>query len=385
MILLDIMMPRLDGFETLARLKASEVWRHVPVVVISATSDLASVIKGIELGADDYLPKPFDPVLLQARLNAGLEKKRLHDLEQAYTRSLERELEIGKEIQAGFLPETIPAPEGWEIVAHFRAAREVAGDFYDVFELPDGKIAMMVGDVTDKGVGSALYMALYRTLLRAAATQDNPGLVDRVSSEADGDGQTRTRTKVSPDPEALGPPEGAAATPVQGTGMSGAARRLKTAVAGTNRYICRVHAAPQFVTLFFAVLDPADGQLIYISAGHDPPFHLRNGRVFEKVMPTGPAIGLFEEADFQTGALVLEDEDLLFMYTDGVTDVQNEDGERFGPDQLQAVLEGGVLAPGLLLDRVTASLAGFCQQAPQFDDVTVLAVGRRSAALGSGS
>ena len=180
MILLDIMMPIMDGFEVLARLKAEKHWRDIPVVVISALTDMDNVVKGIELGAEDYLPKPFDPVLLHARIKSGLEKKRFRDLERLYMKALERELEIGREIQAGFLPDEIHQPEGWKIATYFRAAREVAGDFYDVFQLQEGRIGLVVGDVCDKGVGSALYMALFRSLLRVTSdvTRFPSGLED---------------------------------------------------------------------------------------------------------------------------------------------------------------------------------------------------------------
>jgi sigma-B regulation protein RsbU (phosphoserine phosphatase) len=130
----------------LEHLKADPRWNPIPVVIVSAASDMPNVVRGIELGADDFLPKPFNPVLLHARLNAGLEKKRLRDVERRYLRSLERELEIGREIQAGFLPRRLPEPPGWEIASFFRPAREVAGDFYDVFALEDGQLALLIGD-----------------------------------------------------------------------------------------------------------------------------------------------------------------------------------------------------------------------------------------------
>ncbi|MGD8634326.1 MAG: response regulator, partial [Anaerolineales bacterium] len=104
MIFLDLMMPVMDGFTVLEKLQAHDLWRAIPVVIISAASDLENIVRAIEMGAVDFLPKPFNPAILQARLNAGLEKKRLHDLEQRYLLSLERELEIGREIQADFLP-----------------------------------------------------------------------------------------------------------------------------------------------------------------------------------------------------------------------------------------------------------------------------------------
>ena len=100
------------------------------------------MVKGIQLGAEDYLPKPFEPTLLHARIASSLEKKHLRDLQQLYLKSLERELEIGREIQMGFLPSELPKVDGWEIAAYFKAAREVAGDFYDAFLLPDGNLAL---------------------------------------------------------------------------------------------------------------------------------------------------------------------------------------------------------------------------------------------------
>src|SRR5512137_2927718 len=153
LILLDIMMPVMDGFEVLSRLKANPATRDIPVIVISAQNDLRSVVRGIQLGAEDYLPKPFEPTLLHARISSSLEKKRLRDLQQLYLKGLQRELEIGREIQAGFLPEELPLVEGWEIAASLMSAREVAGDFYDVFEIPDGNVGLVIADVCDKGVG----------------------------------------------------------------------------------------------------------------------------------------------------------------------------------------------------------------------------------------
>src|SRR5207302_7545985 len=134
-----------------------------------------------------------------------------------HARTLERELAIGHEIQLGFLPETIPEPAGWELRAYFRPARQVAGDFYDVFPLPGGRIAIVLADVCGKGVGAALFMALFRSLFRALAE-----------------------------------PQFAAA--------SATSEGLRATVQGTNDYIARTHGrANMFATVFFAVLDPASG------------------------------------------------------------------------------------------------------------------------------
>jgi serine phosphatase RsbU (regulator of sigma subunit) len=107
------------------------------------------------------------PILLRARIGASLEKKHFRDKEQLYLKSLERELEIGREIQAGFLPRALPQASGWEIAAWLKSAKEVAGDFYDAFYLSSEQtICLVIADVCDKGVGAALFMTLFRSLLR---------------------------------------------------------------------------------------------------------------------------------------------------------------------------------------------------------------------------
>src|SRR5690349_11154973 len=171
------MMPIMDGFSVLESVKANAATRHIPIIVISANSDLKNVVKGIELGAEDYLPKPFEPTILKARISSCLEKKQLRDREQLYLKSLERELDIARDIQKEFLPAELPEVAGWEIASYFKAAKEVAGDFYDAFLLPDGRLAFLVADVCGKGIGAALFMTLFRSLIHATSTADqlSPG------------------------------------------------------------------------------------------------------------------------------------------------------------------------------------------------------------------
>jgi len=297
-------------------------------------------VKGIEMGADDFLPKPFEPVLLHARLNAGLEKKRLRDLEQRYLRLLERELEIGKEIQAGFLPQSIPQPQGWQIAAFFRPAREVAGDFYDVFEVEPGKLALLLGDVTDKGVGSALYMALFRSLLRSSV------MMDQIIGGQEGEDRV--------------PPE----------------ERLKKAVTLTNNYLCRVHDAGMFATLVFGVLDVESGQLCYLNAGHDHPYVLRAGQIIDALKPTGPAAGVIDEADYRIEGMVLQPGDTLVLYSDGIIDITNPSGEHFGQEGWRALLAASFDSAGLFMKATVEALDAFIAGAEQYDDMSLLVVRR---------
>ena len=171
LVLLDITMPEMDGYEALQRIRADPRLAQLPVVMVSAIDETDSVVRCLELGADDYLTKPFNPVVLKARVEASLAKKRLVDQQQLLLQALSREMEIGQRIQQGFLPASLPELPGWSLAAMCRPARRVGGDFYDAFMLPSGQLALAIADVCDKGVGAALYMALFRTLLRVTACQ----------------------------------------------------------------------------------------------------------------------------------------------------------------------------------------------------------------------
>jgi serine phosphatase RsbU (regulator of sigma subunit) len=333
LMLLDLIMPEMDGFEVLARLKQDSRRRDLPVIMISALDEIQSVVRCIEMGAEDYLPKPFNPVLLRARIGASLEKKHLRDREQLYLKSLERELEIGREIQAGFLPTELPQAPGWEIAASLKSAREVAGDFYDAFYLEsERKICLVIADVCDKGVGAALFMTLCRSLLRFTM-----GVTDALRER-------------SP------------------------AARLSYAVTLTNRYIANTHGdTGMFATIFIGLLDPATGNLTYINAGHECPLVVDIEKHCTPLTRTGPAVGVVADTEFMVQDVRLDPGDLLFAFTDGVPDALNSAGHTFGHERLTSFLQGhtyaGTLVPALhsALDRYTAGTE-------QFDDITLVVV-----------
>ena len=337
LVLLDIMMPELTGYEVLEIMKEDPALQHIPVVMITAATEEESIVRCLLLGADDHLPKPFNPAILRARVGASLAKKRLHDAEQMHAKSLERELEIGREIQLGFLPEALPSPAGWELRAYFRPARQVAGDFYDAFELPAGRVALVLADVCGKGVGAALFMALFRSLLRALAE-----------------------------------PQFAAAPTV--------AEGLRATVQGTNDYIARTHGrANMFATAFVAVLDPATGSLDYVNAGHEPPAIIGGGGALRaRLAPTGPALGLMPDLAFAVASETLAAGETLFAYTDGVVDARDTGDGPFGEERLMALLASESTMAAGLLERIDAALRAHVTTAAQFDDVAMLAT-RRSA------
>ena len=333
LVMLDIMMPDMDGYQVLTQLRLDPALSHLPVLMISAVGDTDSVVRCLSLGADDYLNKPFDPLILRARVDAALLKKRLHDEEQRYTRSMERELEIGRAIQAGFLPESLPQPAGWEIAARFLPARQVAGDFYDTFEIPGTGIAVLVADICDKGVGAALYMALFRSLLRASASGEHARGSDSASI-------------------------------------------LKAAVGQTNNYIARVHErAHMFATVFFGILDPANGRLDYVNAGHESAMIVGAGQLRQKLGPTAPAIGLMPDCRIEVASTTLDAGDVLFAYTDGVVDA-TDTSTTFGEARLIELITRAHASADALLGSLASALEAHTTGIAPFDDITMLAVRR---------
>jgi len=338
LVLLDIMMPVMDGFEVLSRMKGDSATRGIPVIVISASNDLKSVVRGIALGAEDYLPKPFVPSLLFARISSCLEKKRLRDLEQVYLKGLEREMDIAREIQLGFLPAELPEVKGWEFAAFFKAAKEVAGDFYDAFELPDGNVAFCVGDVCGKGVGAALFMTLVRSLIRATATSD-----------------IRRGEK---DMKELTPAE-----------------RLQHVVSFTNGYISTTHGdANMFATVFIGIVDAATGKLTYCNCGNEAALVVRKSEVIAVLKPTGPVVGIIEEAVFGVREIELEEGDVLAAYTDGIPDALNGEGTAYGKARLTESLEEGQTSAAGVVEKVKEGVCAFIGGADPFDDITLMVV-----------
>ncbi len=341
LVLLDILMPEMDGYQVLEQMKKDSMLCDIPVIVISAQNEIESVVKGIALGADDYLPKSFDPVLLKARIRACLGKKRLRDLQQLYLKSLEREMEIAREIQHGFLPSELPKVAGWEIAVCFKAAREVAGDFYDSFLLPDGNLVCVIGDVCGKGVGAALFMTLFRSLIRATSTTD---VFCRGNA----------------------------------TNIFTPSERLSHVISFTNNYIANTHATSTFAAVFIGIFNLQDGVLTYVNCGNEPPLWLGKKGVVRKLQTTGPVVGIFPNAEFYVKEVSMEKNDLLLLYTDGITDARNSDSESFGGGRLFKLVKDGATTPAVFLKYIEEQLYRFMGTTNQFDDITLLAVWRRS-------
>ncbi len=267
---------------------------------------------------------------------------------------LAREMEVARNIQRDFLPESLPVAMGVQLEAALTPAREVSGDFYDAFVLPpSGTIVLVVGDVCDKGVGAALFMALFRSLIRASADPVGGGAIQMI-------GGRRTLVR-----QAL---------------ESATAADLLVRVAGfTNDYIARLHGRTNmFATVFLGALDPRDGQLDYVNAGHDPAIVVVPDGTMQELRPTGPALGLMPEVEFGAGQARLQRGHSLFAFTDGLVEARSQAGEAFGAVRLREALRANNTTAANLVRGVMAALNAFTGQAEPHDDVTLLAAMRTS-------
>ncbi len=271
----------------------------------------------------------------------------------------EQEIQVGRKIQLDFLPETLPQVEGWEIAARFYPAREVAGDFYDAFAMGHGRIGIVIADVCDKGVGAALFMSLFRSFLRVLAQQNYTlNLLDSLidnSPQAKLDRQNKQSR-----------------LPSIGT------QALKNAMERTNNYIAETHCRTNmFATIFFGVLDPSTGKLIYINGGHESPFICNANGIKQRLNRTGPAVGVFPNAKFQIELTQLEPGDILLGYTDGVPDARSPNHERYGEQRLCQLVESVSMdSAASLLDRIDAAVHRHIAGIDPFDDITLIAVRR---------
>jgi serine phosphatase RsbU (regulator of sigma subunit) len=268
---------------------------------------------------------------------------------------IEFELEKGQEIQREFLPRIIPDIPNWEIATWFQPAGKVSGDFYDVFMLQDGHLGLVIGDVCDKGVGSALYMALFRSLIRVFSTQrglqQKPVITDRPETASC---SSQTISAVCEDPA-----------------------DCLQAVSLTNDYIARIHGDEgMFATIFFGVLDPSSGRLTYVNGGHEPLQHIGAGGVKGHLNPTGPAVGMMPDMSFGIQQVCLAPGDILLGYTDGLTEARSLEDELYTRRRLNTLFGSPEETAGQLLKRIQSNLLAFIGTASQNDDITMLIVQR---------
>jgi len=343
-VLMDIDVSGAPGQAFIEELRGDEQLAGMPVLVTSASDDMDAIERFLECGADDYLPSVFGPAVLRLRVSAALDRRRIQD-----GQNLRREISVARTIQRDFLPESLPEVRDLELEAALRPARDVSGDFYDCFLLTSGEVILVVGDVCDKGIGAALFMALFRSLIRASADPVGGGAIQMI---------------------------GGSHTMVMQAIQSASPADLLTRVAGfTNDYIARLHGRTNmFATVFLASVEPNSGELVYVNAGHEPALVIAPDGSFEELRPTGPALGMLPDSHFSAVTRTLERGHSLFAFTDGLVEAYSPAGEVYGWDRLREVLRAqrGTSASSLV-QAVLDSVQAFAGHSDAHDDVTMLA------------
>jgi serine phosphatase RsbU (regulator of sigma subunit) len=313
----------------LRAMKAADVKIVVPLVSqgeLIGLLNLGPRLSQQEYSADDR--KLLNDLATQTAPAVRVAQLVRQQQEEAQERErIEQELRVARLIQQTLLPKEIPTLPGYELAAYYQPAREVGGDFYDFLDLEDGRLGLIVGDVTDKGVPAALVMATTRTMLRAAAQRlDSPGEVLRRVNEV-----------LVPD-------------------------------------------IPQnmFVTCLYAILDPATGHIIYANAGHDLPYRRRSGRSegAEELRARGMPLGLLPGMAYEEKEIdLLEGESVLF-YSDGLVEAHDPAREMFGFPRLQGLV-GAHRGGSGMIEFLLAELARFTGDGwEQEDDITLVTLER---------
>jgi sigma-B regulation protein RsbU (phosphoserine phosphatase) len=326
LVLLDIVMPGLDGYEVCQRLRQRPETAEVPIMFLSSLEEVQNKTRGFEVGANDYLTKPFEMLEVKARVRSLLKAKAYND---AVKEQIASELRVAREIQMGILPLDVPAAaDGTGLEAHaiLHPAQQVGGDLYEALRLPDGNLLAVIGDVSGKGIPAALFMAVTVTLVRA-----------------------------------LGPNSG----------------RPEEILRRVNDALVTHNPQGMFVTLLCGIYDVRTGRLDYATAGHPPAVLIRAGGAQFLPLKPGMVAGITAGLSAPSQSVQLQAGDLVMFYTDGVTEAFDAAGNLYGESKLLEALAGqsGHTA-AVATEALLRSVRGHAGEHPQSDDIAMLALKR---------
>ena len=326
MVLSDINMPEMDGLTLLSQINSLDL--DLRAVIVTAYGDMENIRTAMNRGAFDFLTKPINFDDLETTIDKTI--RHLEVMREALRSrdelvALRQELGVAAQMQDSILPKVFPEHPQYGLYAWMTPAKEVGGDFYDFFPVDDDGFAVVVADVSGKGVPAALFMMVSRTLVKGSA---------------------------------LGERE-----PVK-------------CITEVNQLLYEQNKESMFVTMFYAVLDPASGLLQYVNGGHNLPCLVKpSGEVTWLPGDSGIVLGVIDEFPYQQHSMQLEEGDIVFFYTDGVTEAMDEAGNQFGDDTLLEILRKAAGAdPEDMTRQVVDAVHEHAGGAPQSDDLTCLAL-----------
>lgn len=326
MVLSDINMPQMDGLTLLHQL--NQLNYDLRAVIVTAYGDMKNIRTAMNRGAFDFVTKPLDFKDLETTISKTLShlevmREALRSRDELV--ALRQELGVAARMQESILPTSFPEDPRYEIHAWMTPAKEVGGDFYDFFKLEDGRIGIVMADVSGKGVPAALFMMVSRTLMKGTAIGEN-------------------------DPA--------------------------TCLKEVNQLLVESNEQSMFVTVFYGSFDPATGVLEYANAGHNLPYVVKaNGEVHPIECDSGLVLAVMPGFEFPGGSFQMEPGDVVFFYTDGITEAMDEEGVEFGDDELAAVLEEVAGSSAATFNRkAVEAVQEHAGEAAQSDDITCLAL-----------
>ena len=324
MVLSDINMPQMDGLTLLHQL--NQLNYDLRAVIVTAYGDMKNIRTAMNRGAFDFVTKPLDFKDLETTISKTLShlevmREALRSRDELV--ALRQELGVAARMQESILPTSFPEDSRYEIHAWMTPAKEVGGDFYDFFKLEDGRIGIVMADVSGKGVPAALFMMVSRTLMKGTAIGEN-------------------------DPA--------------------------TCLKEVNQLLVESNEESMFVTVFYGSFDPATGLLEYANAGHNLPYVVKaSGEVHPVECDSGLVLAVMPGFEFPGGSMRLDPGDVVFFYTDGITEAMDEEGVEFGDDELAAVLEEAAGSNAATFNRrAVEAVQEHAGEAAQSDDITCL-------------
>ena len=326
-ILLDIMMPGMDGYEVCRRLKADRRTEGIPVIFLSSRDEVKSKADGFDAGAVDYITKPFEIVEVKARVKTHLALKLARQELERQRDRMQLSLDLAMEVQQNLLPVAAPVIDGLDLAGRSIYCDETGGDYYDFIEMDSSRpdeVGLVVGDVSDHGIPSALLMTTARAFLR------------------------------------------------QRSSMVGGVADIVTDV---NRQFYRdVRDTGQFMTLFFGRIDPQNLRITWVRAGHDPALLYDAGSDrFEELEGHGLPIGVDENFQFEPNRRDLAKGQILLIGTDGIWEARDRTGLMFGKERLrQVVRQNAGRSADEIVDSVILAVDDFLDGRARQDDITLL-------------
>ncbi|MEW6266828.1 MAG: SpoIIE family protein phosphatase [Thermodesulfobacteriota bacterium] len=323
LVITDLMMPVMDGFDLIARIRQEERFRQTYIIVMTALDEVADKVKALNLGANDYTVKPLDVNEFRARVQAGIRETQLkRQLSEALER-LDQELKLVAALQRRFLPKSLPRDGRFESAAYYRPWSRAGGDYYDCFLDDKSRLVLVVADVSGHGASAAVLMGILRALLKITVS------------------------------------------------AGGTAAQIMSKL---NRALLEnIGDDPDFITLFLGLVDPERRRLNYSSAGHGDMLILGPERNrLQRLASGGTVLGCFE-SEWREEFLDLKSGQTLVLYTDGLIEAINSQDKEFGRDSLESFLLSAdpMLQPRDLVSMIRAEVERFTQGTVFTDDVTI--------------